>query len=355
MDSRHQIGLGEFYSFTHYVSTRDKIPLALHRPVLSPNGSFVAVIVPNYEIHIISLAEAYSGSRVVRRIVLPKAARSFPGRANLLIWSPRTINSANDGNTTTTSEMAFDTAWLMLSDGNRVIAFSTELKRPGMGDYGDDSPGDVEKSNILADFEIGNQYGRITVLDFVFGHRHALLLFEMNTHASIVSLTKLQRDDVLGTKFSDARSFAPSPRGQHFALLTRSKGQDQISVFSPSDKAFNNPLTFNPLTNDAQGMKWCPEGDPLIAVWESPSYGFKVSFFSALGHHMRQLDMGSPTVSDGPRVVPFEGLGVGHLEWLSRGRKSILGVTAGSRDAFVYEKPTKTSVSMPHLQCPSQT
>ena len=198
----------------------------------------------------------------------------------------------------------------------------------------------AENANILADFDIGNQYGQITHVDFVFTHRHALLLFEMNTHASIMSLTKPQRDDVLGPKYPDSRSFAQSPQSRYFALLTRSKGQDQVSVFAPSDRAFDKAVTFNPRTFDAQGLLWCPNGTPILIVWDSPAYGLKVSFFSALGHHLQQLDLTAPEMD--PNLGP---LGTHELHWIYRSGRTFLVIAAGKRAVMVYEQVSQATVS----------
>ena len=160
--------------------------IALHRPVLSPDGNFIAVVVPQLEIHIISLAEVCSGSRVVKRMILPKSTQSFLSQAHTLRWSPETMVLSDNAHPNTTSELF--TTWLMLSDGNRVIALSTELSNYR---HAIDHDGDSEDplSSVLADFELGNQFGKITFLDFVFSHRHALLLFEMGSQASILVST----------------------------------------------------------------------------------------------------------------------------------------------------------------------
>jgi hypothetical protein len=250
--------------------------------------------------------------------------------------------SFDDNATNTTSEVAFGTTWLILSDGDRVIAVSTELSHYGMMPR-DGPNAEEEASNVLADFDIGKQYGKITLLDFVFSHRHVLILFEMCTHASIISLTKFQRDDVLLPKFSDARSFSQSPQSRHFALLTRSNGQDQVSVFSPSDNASDKAKTFNTHTLDAQGIQWCPDGNPLLAVWDSASYGLKIMFLTALGHHLRHLEITSPELNHELGFSRSDDLGVLKFEWLCRDSQSILTV-AGPKNALVYKQQSKANV-----------
>jgi hypothetical protein len=259
-------------------------------------------------------------------------------------WSPETMlpGSFDENATNTTSEVAFGTTWLILSDGDRVIAVSTELSHSRLMER-DGPDAEEEASNILADFEIGKQYGKITLLDFVFSHRYVLILFEMCTHASIISLTKFQRDDVLLPKFPDVRSFSQSLQSRHFALLTRSNGQDQVSVFSPSDNASDKAQTFNTDTLDAQGIRWCPDGDPLLAVWDSASYGLKIVFFTALGHHLRHLNIKNPDLNHELGFSRSGDLGVLKFEWLRRESKTILTV-AGPKHALIYEQKSKASV-----------
>ena len=247
--------------------------------------------------------------------------------------------SDGDNQAVNLSQTELGTIWLLISDGHRVIAMSLDLSTygPATNEKRDIRP---EPANILVDFEIGNQYGQITHLHFVFSHRYALLLFEMNTHASIMSLTKPQRDEVLGLKYPDSRSFAQSPQCRYFALLTRSKGQDMVSVFAPSDSAFDKAVTFNPRTLDAQGVLWCPNGTPLLIVWDSPAYGLKVYFFSALGHHLEQLDLAAAKADS-----HLGSLGVHKLEWIWRSGRTFLVIAAGKRAVMVYEQVSQAIVS----------
>jgi hypothetical protein len=205
--------------------------------------------------------------------------------------------------------------------------------------------GDEALTNILADFELGSQYGRITLVDFVFSHRHALILFETGSHASVISLTKFQKDDVLNPKFPDSKSFAQSQSGRYFSLLTRSNGQDYVSIFASSDDTLDQTVTFNPKTLDAQGVRWSPSGQSLLVVWDSATYGFKVSFFTALGHHLRQLDLTSPPI-DLQVASPFDDeLGVTKLDWLQRCGRTFLAIACGQTRALIYEQQSQATVS----------
>ena len=316
---------------------------ALHKPVVSPDGNLLAVIVPHLEIHIISLTKVHTGARVIKRIIIPKSTRSFLSNVQILKWSPETM-LLQDDDANTTSNMIFGTTWLLLSDGNRVVALSTELSDSSLT-ADDTCRGDEAPANILADFEVGSQSGKITLADFVFNHRHALILFETGSHASVISLTKFQRDDILNPKFPDSKSFAQSQPGRYFSLLTRSNGQDYVSIFASSADTLDLTVTFHPKTLDAQGMRWSPSGQPLLVVWESATYGFKLSFFTALGHHLQQLDLTAPPIN--PQVTsPFDDdLGVTKLDWLQRRGRTFLAVACGQTRVLIYEQQSQATVS----------
>jgi hypothetical protein len=317
--------------------------IALHKPVVSPDGNLLAVIVPHLEIHIISLAEVYTSARVIKRIVVPKSARSFLSNVQILKWSPETMLPQDD-DANTTSNIIFGTMWLLVSDGSRVVAFSAELSNSGLT-VDDIHRGDEVPANILADFELGSQSGKITLVDFVFNHRHALILFETGSHASVISLTKFQRDDILNPKFPDSKSFAQSQSSRYFSLLTRSNGQDYVSIFAPSADTLGQAVTFHPKTLDAQGMRWNPSGQPLLVVWDSATYGFKLSFFTALGHHLQQLDLTAPPI-DLQVAPPFDDdLGVTKLDWLQRRGRTFLAVAYGQARALIYEQQSQATVS----------
>ena len=298
------------------------------------------MIVPELEIHILSLADVYASHRVVRRIILPKVARDFLSSANILRWSPEMIfaGESEGGKCDTTSGTVFATTWLLLCDGYRVIALSTELQSPSMivSNIGNDEPS--QSSNIVADYQIGSQYGKITLADFVFSHQHAVVLFETNTHASIISLTRPQRDDILNPKYPDSRSFKQSPNNRCLALLMRSKGQDQISVFAAKDSAYDNVSTFSPRTSDAQDLLWSPNGDPVLLVWDSASYGVKVTFFTAMGHSLKQLDL-STLAPSRPQAV-----GVITLKWHAAGDSTVLAVADGNSNVLIRRQNNRNMV-----------
>ncbi|KIW35041.1 uncharacterized protein PV07_01768 [Cladophialophora immunda] len=291
----------------------------LQRPVLSPDGKSLAVIAPDERIHLIDLCEAAKGRRFINGLKIPKSARAFLRTCTILRWSPETMISpereaAEEVLSATSSECDFGQSWLLLSDSKRLIALSTDIRTPKMMSQVDDETG--VKSNILADYDVGGQLGKLSLVEFVFNHRHALVMFEFGSVAAILSLTRPQRNDIAHIKFSDARSLAKSPDSKYFALLRRDKAQDRVTVFELGD---NNQVTYKSFdcnTSDAQDVTWCPTGQPLLAVWDSPAHGVKVSFMTAQGHTLRQLEIKSSAFQwDLNLAIADEAEGVGLTFW----------------------------------------
>lgn len=240
----------------------------------------------------------------------------------------------DDTKSITTSEADFGASWLLLSDGRRVITLSTDLRVPSM------MPGFVEdigsKSNILADYELGGHFGKLTLLEFVFDHRHALLMFEHNASATLLNLTRPQRDEISHIKHSDSTAFAQAPDTNRFALLRRDRGQDKVSVFERSLTGALVQQTFESRTSDAQGIMWCPGGQPLLAVYDSPSYGANVLFYTAQGHSLKQLDINSTSLNLIRLPMNVEGVGITCLEWINTSsEETIQAVLDGQKQVLV--------------------
>ncbi|KAJ9616439.1 hypothetical protein H2200_000157 [Cladophialophora chaetospira] len=292
---------------------------ATRRPVLSPDGKTLAVIAPDDRIHLIDLAEAAQGRKFVNGLKITKSTRPFIWTCSILRWSPEVVYTCNDQAfeilSSTTSECDFGRSWLLLSDGKRVIAVSTDLRTPKAMSNVDE---EGTKSNILADYDLGDHLGKISLLEFVLDHRHALVFSEFGSSAAILNLTRPQRDDIPYLKFSDVRSLAQAPDSRYFALLRRDKAQDKVTVFQLGE---NNQLSFksfNCNTSDAQNVTWCPTGQPLIAVWDSPTYGVKVSFFTAQGHALNQLEIGGSVFQwtlDTSTSEQIQNVGLTYFDW----------------------------------------
>ncbi|KAK4942584.1 hypothetical protein LTR10_017713 [Elasticomyces elasticus] len=325
---------------------------ALQRPVLSPDGTLLALIAPDQKVHLISLVEAVQSRRFITAIKTPRSSRTFVQECHILHWSPETITTPTDADeilSNTTSECDFGLRWLLLSNGHRLIALSTDLKSPRMMPRIDDNE-DCKPSNILADYELGGQLGKVSLAEFVFNHRRALVMFEYGGTAAILSLTKPQREDIPHVKFSDSRSLAIAPHNRRFALLRREKGQDRVTVFDLEEGNNITYRSFDINTSDAQSITWCLAGDPVIAVCDSPSYGVKVYFFTAQGHPLKQLDISAGTFTrnhppiDKPLDADSEGPGLTHWQWRRDGNRTIQ-IAANSQNQVLIRYQSAKSMS----------
>jgi hypothetical protein len=306
---------------------------ALQRPAISPDGKTLALITPDQKIHLLDLSDTIHGDTPVTRLKLPIHTRPFLQNCHIIRWSPEFMFN-DDINSTAASEVAFGTTWLLLSDRKRVIALSTDLRIPSMMPRFDEE--NVSKSTILADYELGGQFGKLTLLEFVFDHRHALLMFEHGTSATLLSLTRPQRDEISHIKQSDSTVFAQAPDTNRFALIRRDKGQDKISVFELSPNGGTFQQTFEPRTSDAQGLMWCPGGQPMLAVYDAPCYGLNVAFYTAQGHCLKQLDLNSTILNLVRQPMNIEGIGITCLKWTNTsGDETIQAVLDGQKQVLV--------------------
>ncbi|OCT49956.1 hypothetical protein CLCR_06871 [Cladophialophora carrionii] len=331
---------------------------ALRRPVLSPDGKSLAVIAPDDRIHLINLSEAAQGRKFINGVKIIKSVRPFIRMCTVLRWSPEVMftTSADDLDvlSSTTSECEFGNSWLLLSDTRRVIALSTELRNPRMMPT-EDKEG--IRSNILADYDLGSQNGKVGLLEFVFDHRHALVIFELGSLAAILSLSRPQRDEIPHVKFPDARSLARAPDSRYFALLRRDKAQDRVTVFHLDDNNMLSYKSFDCNTSDAQSVTWCPTGQPLLAICDSPAYGVKVSFVTAQGHALNQFDIGQSAFQWDHSFISScqsEGVGLTYWSWRRASQSddhlSLQVLANGGKQVLVRSQPINSRGARPRAQ-----
>jgi len=306
------------------------------------------------EIHILSLHAGTGTSRMVQNIVLSRPFQTLLTNAGILQWSPEVIESEAKQMISLTGNHL--TAWLLLSDGIRMIALSVDLPDPEAYPMFDVTTL-PQSANPMADYQFGDQYGKVTFAEFVFDHRHAIVLFEMNTQASILSLTRPERYDVPNTKLADSRGLAQSANGRYLALLLRFKGQDQIAVVSLAEDSIQHTI-FNIPTMDAQGLRWSPDGEPVIAVWDTAAYGPSVSFFTAMGHCLMNLELSTSAFSLLQHPLGVQGTGVTCIEWSKirngyvlvvadgHGQIVIRGQQPGAKEGTVTQKSGQNSQSL---------
>ncbi|KAL2435161.1 hypothetical protein ABEF95_014123 [Exophiala dermatitidis] len=306
----------------------------LQRPVLSPDGTLLAVIAADDRIYLINLLEAVHGHQYITTTELPKSARTFLKECNILRWAPESIvglDEAEDVPSKSSSQCESGLTWILLSNGSRLVALSANLPSPSTSsDIGTtvEDPAS-RKSGILADYELGSQYGKLSFAEFVLNHRHVLIMFEFGTTGAILNLTKPQREEIPHVNFNDSRGFAAAPDTRYFALLRRDKSQDKVTVFELKDDNSITYRSFDTNTLDAQSLTWCPAGRPILAICESPAYGAKVCFYTIEGHALTQLDISraaflrNAEVTGGVPQVDMEGLGVTFWKWTKADDKSL--------------------------------
>jgi hypothetical protein len=259
----------------------------------------------------------------------------------MLRWSPEVYSTSQNGENETAAdpEGQLLRAWLLASDGQRLIVLCIDLNLRVSSETA---------CAILADYDLGSHLGRFSFADFTFNHEYAFLLQNVGIQASIISLTRPERHEIMNIKFSDGRGLAMSPDSRCFSILTRSEGQDLVTVFTTTEMGSTKCITFSPLTYDAQGVKWCPESDPLLCIWDSATFGLKVSFFTANGHHLSHLDVNSETPGLPSIPTDLEGLGVNTLDWLSCDGNTVLCVFNSAGQLFIQRHTGLEKVRVPN-------
>jgi hypothetical protein len=308
---------------------------------------YIAAIASRSEIHISRCPSDHQNLTLHTAVISSGQSQKVLAHANMLCWSPEVYSIIGNGTgpATANTENHHRRAWLLVSDGQRLIVLCVEL----------DLRSTCEAAcTILADFDLGTRLGRFSFADFVFSHEYAIVLDLAGIQASILSLTNPERHDIANIKYPDKRGLAISHNRRHFAILTRSEGQDLVLVFTTIEMDSIKSSTFSPLTYDAQGISWCPNGDPLLCVWDSASFAFKICFFTASGHHLRQMDLSSEILGLSSPVANAEGLGVSTVHWVLCDGKAVLAVFNSSGQLFVFSQAgsMKVSVAYASIRCP---
>lgn len=288
--------------------------IALHRPTVSEDGRHIAIGTTSNELQIIRVVDD-TRSTVLFQGRLPKVTPTFLAQASLLRWAP----SPRDDNDQE------PLPWLLTSDGNRLLVLNTDR----LLDFAQNL-GFTNSSFIAADYQLGDQFGKVTFADFVFDGGHVLVMLEASDTAMVLSTTRPQRDEIPNVKTSASRSIARSSTHGVIAMLRRVKGQDQLMLLALNEDAVESQSCFNLPTFDAQGSLFCPGQDPILAVWESAAYGMKVHFFSAMGHPLKTLDVTSFGNSTG-----LEGLGLSQIRWTSCAGGTTLAVADNTKQTLV--------------------
>jgi WD40 repeat protein len=261
--------------------------------------------------------------REVVYFLFPKNLAQFAARVSHMKWAP---DHGQDS-----------IPFLLLSDGNRLLVIN-----PAVLSNSASGP-EFQSENqpyLVADYQLGDQFGKLTYADFLLDSKYVVLMFEMGSQAPILTLDKPQREDIPDVKFNSKRTLSLSPDERSVAFLLRSKGQDQVMVMSRKDGDLEPQATFATHTSDAQGVMWSPNEDPVIAVHDSAAHGSKIFFFSALGHTLKQLDL--ITFDEGSDVM---GLGISCLKWASWQSQTMLATGDGEKRVLVRRQDNRFMVT----------
>lgn len=264
--------------------------------------------------------------------LLPQELQQMISRLIVVTLGPRPLETPENRNQPGKDPLPL----LLLSDGVRLIVLDPEVSLQSMNGSRVDK--DAFQRYIVADYHLGDRFGKLTYADFLDRH-HVLVCFELGAHASILSLSKPNRDDIGDVKFNDSQGLALSPDKPYAALLLRVKGHDRVAVLTLKDDDVQIRITFSTNTADAQGLMWAPNGDPVLAVWDSAAYGVKLNFFSALGHPLKQL-----SILGLPKSSVADGVGVTGLSWASTGSSTILAVADGHKQIHIRNQDNIVSI-----------
>ncbi|RMZ86565.1 hypothetical protein DV736_g6208, partial [Chaetothyriales sp. CBS 134916] len=164
----------------------------------------------------------------------------------------------------------------------------------------------------------------------------------MAVQASILSLTSPQREDIANIKFAGEQGVSVSPSGKTQALLLRAKGQDHIVVLTRVANEIEIQSTFATHTMDAQGIAWSPDGDPVLVVWDAAAHGTRISFFTALGHPLKQLD-----IEPSPTDHILADVGVSALQLVTHDEGVIIAFAHGEKELSLRYQHHRTMTTRP--------
>ena len=294
----------------------------------------MAAIKQNFVLDILAISDREC--RYLCHYLLPKSLHTLITQLTTIKWAPTgsTATPAQVHNIST-SQLPY----LLLSDGIRLIVLNPNFLRLGLVGYS------VPPAlYVVADYQLGERYGKLTYADFLLGSLHVLATFELASHASILSVAHPRRDELAKTKFADDRGIAIAPNGKVAAFLLRSQGQDQLVILTRDGENVKLQTTFALATSDAQGLMWSPDGEPVIAVWDSAAYGPAVFFSSAFGHRLKQLDITHFPHADTEILV-----GVTCFSWIKHHVDTMLAVSGGHRRVLLRQQQHKTMVRTSHI------
>ena len=143
------------------------------------------------------------GSQLCLRqlLLLPQELQQIVGRLTVVRLSPRCLETPEDRTQPGKGPLPL----LLLSDGVRLIVLDPGVSLQSMnGSRGDK---DAFQRYVVADYHLGDRFGKLTYTDFLLDQHRILVCFELGVHASILSLSKPNRDDIADVKFNDSQGW----------------------------------------------------------------------------------------------------------------------------------------------------
>ncbi|KAJ5241524.1 uncharacterized protein N7469_003115 [Penicillium citrinum] len=153
--------------------------------------------------------------------------------------------------------------------------------------------------------EIENLEPGTVNIEFGADETEILVFHAWNTKMIIHSLETGRSSMIKSPKSAHHLGFGYRPQTNHFAILLKPETSDLLTIHEPHSYETIKKVTLS--TNDAQGLKWSPDGR-WIAVWDAASSGTKVLIFTADGQLFRTYDCPS-------EVDDSFDLGVKYIEW----------------------------------------
>ncbi|CAI7676712.1 hypothetical protein N7533_010270 [Penicillium manginii] len=161
----------------------------------------------------------------------------------------------------------------------------------------------LEELKLFAEIE-NLEPGTLNV-EFGADENEILVFHAWNTKMTIHSLDTGRSSMIKSPKSSHPLGFGYRPQTKHFAILLKPDASDLLTIHDPQSYNLVSRVVLS--TNDAQGLKWSPDGR-WIAVWDAASSGTKVLIFTADGQLFR-------TYSGPSEMDDSFDLGVKQIEW----------------------------------------
>ncbi|KAF8539602.1 hypothetical protein BDD12DRAFT_881985 [Trichophaea hybrida] len=290
---------------------------AANSSVPSPNGTFIASIVPP------KLVIRSASSLLVQRVI--NLNPRFASNIKFMKWSPKPQNDINGSPSwngfwckrrsgiDNSEEEGIVTRRVLLADDETILVF------------------DVKDEKWTATISQG--FGGIKNVEFGRNADEIVVFSDFQLKVTVWNLITSKHIEIPHPKFS-TKGFGYRPYTSHFAILTRSGTHDAISIHQ--NTTYRTSSVFTLPTLDAQGLKWSPCGR-WLAVWDSATVGYRVLVYTADGHLYRTHEK------------PCEGLGVKTVEWSPAGDFLTIGSYDGKM-CFLSNYTFSPVISMNHTR-----